>query len=409
MQSVQAKELGHRAYRQATNYQQEKSLAKVTSMQTFGFILEQGLGHRTHALNLQSTVSKDRAVHAIWQMMEQHQQGLSTRLPLYNRYWTLQAGLRARYHIAKIQRQTPLDALFFHTQVMAVLATNWVKRIPSVISLDATPLQYDELGEFYAHERGPSWLEDQKWRMNRSCFYHARHLVTWSKWAKEGLVDAYEVPAEKVTVVPPGINFCEWQRPTERQAHDGPVKVLFIGGNLKRKGGDDLLCAFQKLRQELRENRVNSAEHGLVDEPLELHLVTRDTLPEQPGVHLYQEMEPNSPALKALVHDCDIFCLPTYGDCLPIALVEASAAGLPCITTDVGGTAEIVLDGETGFLIQVGDSAALVDRLRSLITNVDLRLRLGAQAANMVQRRFNAERNTVQLLDLLKRAATGSV
>ncbi len=404
MLNMQAEWLGDRLYQRPMNKKREQAAAKVTSMHTFGFILEQGLGHRAHAINLQSTVSKDTSVHAVWQMMEQHQWGLSARLPLYNRYWTVQAGLRARYHIAQIQRKTPLDALFFHTQVMAVLATNWVKRIPSVISLDATPLQYDELGEFYAHQRGPTWLEDQKWRMNRTCFYHARHLVTWSNWAKQGLVNDYEVPAEKITVIPPGISLNEWQRPTARQAHDGPIKILFVGGNLKRKGGDDLLEAFQKLRQELQDGATTQQQRSTAKQ-IELHLVTRDDLPAQPGVYLYQTMEPNTPALRALVHDCDIFCLPTYGDCLPIALVEASAAGLPCITTTVGGTTEIVEDGQTGFLTQVGDTAALVDRLRCLITNVDLRLQLGEQAAATVQRRFNAEKNTIQLLDLLKKAS----
>ncbi len=408
MQTVQAKWLGDRIHQRRFVNHGEQRAAKVTNMHTFGFILEQGLGHRTHALNLQSTVSKDSSVQAVWQMMEQHHGALSTRLPFYNRYWTVQAGLRARYHIANIQRQAPLDALFFHTQVMAVLATNWVKRIPSVISLDATPLQYDELGEFYAHERGPTWLENQKWRMNRSCFYHARHLVTWSSWAKQGLINDYEVPAEKITVVPPGINLSEWQRPVPREAHAGPIKVLFVGGNLRRKGGDDLLEAFQQLRQELLQSATSQAQNRAV-EPIELHLVTRDDLPAQPAVYLYQGMEPNSPALKALVHECDIFCLPTYGDCLPIALVEASAAGLPCITTKVGGTAEVVEDGQTGFLIEVGDQGALVDRLRCLISDVDLRLRLGAQAARMVERRFNAEQNTIQLLDLLKRASNSAV
>ena len=56
--------------------------------------------------------------------------------------------------------QTKLDALFFHTQVPAILAQSWLRKIPGIVSLDATPLQYDELGAFYKHEQGPAWLED---------------------------------------------------------------------------------------------------------------------------------------------------------------------------------------------------------------------------------------------------------
>jgi glycosyltransferase involved in cell wall biosynthesis len=397
MQPVQTDEGRQRPFSAEINRPKGAVHTSERTLYTIGFILEQGLGHRTHALNLQATVGHDRAVRALWQPMEQQTSGLWAKLPLVNRYWTVQAGLRARQAIAQMQRQTPLDALFFHTQVMAVLATNWVKQIPSVISLDATPLQYDALGEYYTHARERQWLEDQKWRMNRNCFRHARHLVTWSHWAKYGLIDEYEVPAEKVTVVPPGIDVQTWQRATPRQGHTGPVKLLFVGGNLKRKGGNDLLTVFQQLRQEWTPAGDMPA--------VELHMVTHDPVPPQPGVHVYQEMAPNSPALRQLFHECDLFCLPTYGDCLPLALVEASAAGLPCVTTRVGGTDEIVKQGETGFLIEPGDTAALVHALRLLVTNTELRLQFGTQAVNVVHRRFNANHNTNQLLDILKHAA----
>ncbi|MEZ4681170.1 MAG: glycosyltransferase family 4 protein [Caldilineaceae bacterium] len=357
-------------------------------------------------MNLQSNVGKDRSVNAVWGLIEQDRQGMLANLPFYNRYWTFQAGLRTRRTIAQMQRQGQMDALFFHTQVMAVLATNWVKRIPSIISLDATPLQYDELGKFYDHERGPKWAEEIKWRLNRNCFYHAHHLVTWSAWAKQGLVDAYEVPADKITIIPPGINIHEWATSQPRRTGTGPVKILFVGGNLKRKGGADLIAAFRTLRAELTNRSGAAGEEPPLE--IELHMVTHSALVAEPGVFHYEDMEPNSPALRHLFHECDIFCLPTYGDCLPISLVEASAAGLPCITTHVGGTAEIIEDQKNGFLLQPGDQEALTTHLRCLITNQQLRLQQGREAYARVCRRFDAEQNTVQVLELLKRAHEAS-
>ena len=53
-------------------------------------------------------------------------------------------------------RTTMFAALFIHTQVPSVLAARWMKRIPTVVSVDATPIQYDQLGAQYMHQRrGP--------------------------------------------------------------------------------------------------------------------------------------------------------------------------------------------------------------------------------------------------------------
>jgi glycosyltransferase involved in cell wall biosynthesis len=116
-------------------------------------------------------------------------------------------------------------------------------------------------------------------------------------------------------------------------------------------------------------------------------------------------MQPNSAPLKQLYHDSDIFCLPTYGDCLPMVLSEAGAAGIPCVATRVAGIPEIVLDGETGFLMPTGDVPALTESLRRLIEGPDLRARMGERAVAVVSERFDAERNAMRLLELLKGVA----
>jgi glycosyltransferase involved in cell wall biosynthesis len=222
--------------------------------------------------------------------------------------------------------------------------------------------------------------------MHRDCFRAARHLVAWSHWTKQGLVCDYDVPAEKVTVIPPGVNVVEWARPTPRAIQRGAVKILFVGGDLKRKGGLLLIEAFRALR------------------PLgvELHLVTRDVVPTEPGLFVYNQMEPNCSPLKRLYRESDIFCLPTYGDTQPIALSEAGAAGLPLVATDLAGIPEIVKTGTTGLLTPVGDGRSLASALESLIVDPELRLQLGAGAAKLIARELDARRNTQRLLDMLK-------
>jgi glycosyltransferase involved in cell wall biosynthesis len=366
-----------------------------------GFVIEQALGHVTHTQNLQANVPKDPAVRAHWALPVWQKNGLGSKLPVYKSNWTVQAGLQARRALAGLRGQVKLDALFFHTQVTAVLSPDWLRRVPSVVSLDATPLQYDRLGQFYAHEAGPAWLEGIKYRLNHACFQRARHLVTWSEWAKQGLVTEYGVPADKVTVIPPGVNSREWERPAARRPHKNTAKILFVGGDLERKGGLLLLQAFRNLRQQ---GAIAINGNGTAVD-VELHLVTKTNVPAEANLFVYNDMQANSPALKQLYYDCDIFCLPTYGDCLPMVLSEAGAAGLPAVTTCVAAIPEIVQDGVTGFLVPPGDVAALTAALHGLIANPELRIRQGQQAVERVRQKFDAEENALRLLELLKGVA----
>lgn len=351
-----------------------------------GFVIEQALGHITHTKNLQQNVPSDPEIRAAWGLVYFETPGLGGRIPVFKSNWTVRAGIRARQALGRIAREGRLDALFFHTQVPAILSRDWMLRIPSIVSLDATPLQYDRLGQFYQHEQGPEWMEGMKWRLNRDCYRAARHLVAWSAWTKQGLVDEYEVPADKVTVVPPGVNVRDWLRPTLRRRQDGPVKILFVGGDLERKGGHLLIEAFRALR------------------PLgvELHLATREKVAAEPGLFVYNNLQPNSAELKSLYHACDIFALPTYGDCLPMVLSEASAAGLAVVSTALAAIPEVVHEGETGLLVPVGDVKTLEEALRRLVLQPELRLRLGERAITHVSREYDAQKNASRLLELLK-------
>ena len=372
-------------------------------MYHIGFIIEQALGHITHGQNLQTNVPKDPDVQAYWGFPAFETEGLAAKIPVYKSNWTVRAGWRTRALLADMHRKAKLDAnlhgkldaLFFHTQVTAILSPDWLKRLPSIVSLDGTPLQYDALGEQYEHKTDPPWLENLKYKLNQRCYQRAARLVTWSAWAKESLVKDYGVAAEKITVIPPGVNTREWLRPApplppQPGGGTDPVRILFVGGNFVRKGGPLLLEAFRALHQK---------------PPVELHLVARDPIPSEPGLFVYNDMQPNSPELKKLYHESDLFCLPTQGDFLPMVLSEAGAAGLPVISSRLAAIPEIVQDGETGLLTTPGDVPALISALRTLIENPALRQQMGAKATQTVQANFDAETNALRLLTLIKQVA----
>ena len=214
-----------------------------------------------------------------------------------------------------------------------------------------------------------------------------------------GLVDAYDVPAEKVLVIPPGVELATWSTSSSGPRDDDVVRILFVGADLDRKGGETLLRAFRNAR--LRASSSHQSRSNV-----ELHLVTKSAVADEAGVHAYSQMEPNSPELRELYRRCDIFCLPTMADMLPLVLCEAGAAGLPLVSTSVAGIPEIVQDGTTGIIVPPGDVEALTKALTTLIEQPELRRRLGAGAAAHIRANFEAGRNADRLVELLERVAT---
>jgi glycosyltransferase involved in cell wall biosynthesis len=364
----------------------------TTSAPHVGFVLEQALGHVTHSTNLKRLLPRQPAISASIFEVEWDTDGLPAKVPVFKSNWTVRAGVRARRGIRRMHRDQPLDVLFIHTQVPAMLSPDWMRRIPTVVSLDATPQQYDALGDHYDHHAAPRPVEGLKRRVHRGCFRRAAHIVSWSTWAKRGLVDDYGIDAAKVTVIPPGVLPRVWSAPRGSRDHRG-VQILFVGADAERKGGDLLLAAFRALQAE-RSGRSEA-------DSLQLHLVTKTPIPAGPGIVVHRDLGPNSAELVELYRTSDIFCLPTRGDCLPMALSEAGAAGLPLVSSAVAGVPEIVREGETGLLVAPGDRAGLQHALRTLIENPAMRQRLGEGACALVQTEYDAETNASRLAALL--------
>ena len=218
--------------------------------------------------------------------------------------------------------------------------------------------------------------------------HRARSLVAWSQWAASSLVDDYNIDPSIISVIPPGVDTRRWRRELPRNKKDGPIRILFVGGDFERKGGDVLVEAFQRL---LLDPEV--AERGV-----ELDLVTMSDVPEAPGITVHRGLTPNCAELIALYHRSDIFCLPTRADCSPLVLAEAAAAGLPAITTSIGGVAESVIDGTTGHLVDpTVDGVA--GPLRQLILDDEHRLAMSDKAARHATQAMDAGRNSQRILD----------
>ena len=93
------------------------------------------------------------------------------------------------------------------------------------------------------------------------------------------------------------------------------------------------------------------------------------------------------------------------GEGIPRAILEAMASGLPVAATKVAGVPEAVRDGETGFLVDVGDWRGLGERIGRLLADEPLRTRMGEAARRLVEREFSYDVVIPRLVEILKEAA----
>jgi colanic acid/amylovoran biosynthesis glycosyltransferase len=103
----------------------------------------------------------------------------------------------------------------------------------------------------------------------------------------------------------------------------------------------------------------------------------------------------------------DIFVLPSFSEGLPVALMEALAAGVPVITTAIAGIGELVEDGVNGYLIPPGAVEPLVQRLKQLLDDADLRQRMGKAGRIKVEQEFNLAQEVLWLKQIMDAALSG--
>ena len=97
----------------------------------------------------------------------------------------------------------------------------------------------------------------------------------------------------------------------------------------------------------------------------------------------------------------DLFILSSRSEGLPIALLEAMSAGLPCIATNVEGVDEVIVEGEHGLVVPVEDPEALAQAILQLLRDPEARSRMGAAARLHVSKFYNIDRMCGQYLELM--------
>ncbi len=179
------------------------------------------------------------------------------------------------------------------------------------------------------------------------------------------------IPESKCRLPRFGVDIEMFHPPPDPKPGRDHVRLLFVGSLIARKGLHDLLDALSdpglgNVHLIVVGDGPNAAE--LRQQCERLGLADRT---EWKGL-----LAPDEVA--RLMRDVDLLCLPSYMEGRPNVVNEAMASGLPVISTRIGGIPDMVREGETAFLVEPGDVAALRDCLCELAPNPVLRAKMGA-------------------------------
>lgn len=292
--------------------------------------------------------------------------------------------------LRRVVRDERPDVLHLHTQAIALLGHSLLRRWPTVVSIDATAALLSQ-----AHTASAPITYKPIVELERRCFQTVRHIIAWSDWARQSVIEDYGIAPHKVTTIPPAVPqdlFKAMAR--HEQRIQGKVRLLFVGNDFTRKGGEDLVSVF--------------LEH--FSKTCELDLVTNcpQAMPVHPGLRVHRGLRPFSSELLDLYAKADIFTMPTLEDVSPLVFVEAMAASLPCVGTGVMGVGELVRNGINGLTIPPGDRRALRAVLGCLVEDAELRSALGRAGRERAARDFDAAINGERLARVFRELAACS-
>ena len=218
----------------------------------------------------------------------------------------------------------------------------------------------------------------------------------------EGLRPLYDglVPAERVRVLPNGVEDPFQGTPPARQPHDGPLRVTYLGTLHRPKGFVDAIEAARLLAQDAQAFRFRFAGTWL--EPAD-EAAGRAAAAGLANVELLGVVE--GEAKRRLLAESDVLVLPSAYpyEGQPQVILEAMAAGLPVISTRRAAIPDMVVDGVTGLLVPESAPAAIAAALRRLAADPAGRLRMGRVARQKYEEAFTAAACAARLVEILDR------
>ncbi len=301
------------------------------------------------------------------------------------------AVLRRLLHVVRSYKINLIHAHEFYMNMVATLVS-CMTGIPAVCTVH---------GKNYYPER---WRRRTIYRLIAR---RAAQLVVVSRELQRFFCDTTGVPRERVGVIHNGIAPSAFSGiPRTRELLDPlgiPREARIVGtiGNLYAvKGQMHLVHAAGLLSQSHPDVHVIILGRGGMRDALSSLSVS---LGIQDRIHLLGFREDAASYLRLM----DVFTLPSLSEGLPLSLLEAMAAEVPVVVTQVGGMPEVVEHGKSGFLVPPGDPETLAHKIRWLLENPERARAMGDAGGQRVRESFSLERMTGQYHEVYRRASGG--
>jgi len=295
--------------------------------------------------------------------------------------------LNAVAKLSELRRSKRIDAIVVNTQSVGLELARLSPGIPYWVALDAT---FEQLARspWFRPTTLSGWLHPitLRWlrRRERLLFSSARGFLPWSESVAESLRSEYGVQAQRIHKLPPSLKD---PGAIARVEGEQPAKanLLFIGGDFKRKGGQELV--------ELWDAHFR--------DKADLHVVTRSKHVPDKKLFVYRGVEAGSVAWRQLWEKADIFVFPSQMETFGIVLIEAMAFGVPSITANTGAAQELLGDGLAGMVLGSLDASCWQKAIEVLLLDLKLRRRIAGRARERFLRDFELENNARRLSILL--------
>ena len=251
-----------------------------------------------------------------------------------------------------------------------------------VLGLKTSSIYHTDFPQYVRILTDDSWMETLTWNFMK-WFYEQMDVVYVNSGDYRKALEARGIPGDRIHILPRGLD-TELFNPSRRSAdfwkkrglRDGEVGLLYAGRVSKEKKLDLFASVVRKLRADGLPVRGLVVGHGPYSEEFE------KSFPE--GIFTgYLAGE----ELARAYASADVFVFPSTTDTFGNVILEAQAAGLPCVVSDQGGPRELVTDGADGFVTRGGDLAELCEAVRRLCVDRNMRRTMGAAARKRVEDR----------------------
>jgi glycosyltransferase involved in cell wall biosynthesis len=237
------------------------------------------------------------------------------------------------------------------------------------------PLIHTKHGKYYPTKMTMKFLE-------RFSFYFTKILVGVSEDIKESYIRTTACSREKVTTILNGINVDNFVTNKNMNDSNPFVNIGIVARLSAEKDHRTLLHAF-KIALDLMPNIILTIVGDGPEEENLLNYVQDHGL-KNSVIFLGKRLD-----VPQILSTLDIFVLSSVTEGVPISLLEAMAACLPCIATNVGGNPEVVEDGVTGYLVPAENPQMIAEKLLILANDRSLRISMGLSGNERVKKLFS--------------------